>query len=116
MLQSMYKAHARQNAFEQTMREFGKESNTTFMLDFTLADFFGIDTVKDTFDRAFKEWKNDVVYMAEFVMVLNHKIWDYYQTNEPLARVYNDLWIKADNYCRDNFKDKDLSYYYNFID
>ena len=116
MLQSMYKAHARQASFENTMREWGKESKTTFMLDFSLADFFGADGVKDTFNRAFAEWKTDVEYMAEMVVVLNHKIWQYYETNEPLARLYDELWRKADDYCRDYFKGKELSYYYNFID
>ena len=61
MLQNMYKAHARQTAFENTMREWGKESKTTFMLDFSLADFFGADGVKDTFNRAFAEWKTDLL-------------------------------------------------------
>ena len=116
MLQSMYKAHARQRAFEQTMKEWGKESTTTFMLDFSLADFFGTDGVKDTLNRAFKEWKNDVKYMAELVVVLNHKIWEHYETNEPLARVYDKLWRETDNFCREHFKGEDLSYYFNFID
>lgn len=112
----LIKAQRRQAGFEQTLKEWGKESKTTFMLDFSIADAFGIKAVYNTYNRAFAEWKTNVTYMAEFVVVLNHKIWEHYQTNPALGKVYDDLWRKADNYCREHFKGEELSYYYNFID
>ena len=56
----------------------GYETKTTFYDDFTIADRFGINAVKDTFKRAFEEWKTNVEYVTELVMVLNHKIWHHY--------------------------------------
>ena len=37
------------------------EFKTTFWMDFTIADKFGIEAVKDTFKRAFSEWKTDYI-------------------------------------------------------
>lgn len=89
---------------------------TTFWDDFSIADTFGISAVKDTFHRAFEEWKNNYQFLTELVMVLNHKIWEHYQTNEPLARVYNDLWDNARDYAEENLKGDELSYYFSITD
>ena len=94
----------------------GYKPQTTFWMDFSIADNFGISAVKDTFNRAFEEWKNNYIYLTELVMVLNHKIWEHYETNEPLARVYNDLWERADNYAREHLKGEELSYFYRTTD
>ena len=37
--------------------EYGYEPITSFWEDFSIADKFGIKAVKDTYNRAFKEWK-----------------------------------------------------------
>lgn len=94
----------------------GYEMKTSFWNDFTIADAFGIDAIKDTFSRAFKEWKSDCIYLTELVMVLNWKIWQHYKTNEPMARVYNDLWEQADAYACNNLKGDELVYFYNTTD
>lgn len=100
-----------------TMAEMtGYEPKTTFWLDFCIADPFGADAVKDTFNRAFEEWKDDYIYLTELVMVLNHKIWWHYENNEPLARVYNDLWMLADEYARDHLTGEELAYFYRTTD
>lgn len=39
--------------------ENGYETKTTFWEDFSIADAFGADAIKDTFDRSFKNWKNN---------------------------------------------------------
>ena len=49
-------------------------------------------------------------------MVLNHKIWEHYETNEPLARVYNELWEKAQNYGYEHLKDDELTYFWKTLD
>ena len=98
------------------MRVFDYETKTTFWEDFSIAEVFGIDAVKDTYDRAFAEWKNNTVYLTELVMVLNWKIWVWYEKDEPLARVYNDLWEKTDAYAMDNLKGKDLTYFLTTTD
>lgn len=96
--------------------ENGYEFVSTFPQDFAIADHFGIPAVKDTFNRAFKEWRDDPVYCAELVVTLNHAIWRYYQTNENLARVYNDLWEKADAWAGSHFKGEDARTYFDITD
>lgn len=98
------------------MEFYGYNCVTTFWEDFSIADRFGIEAVRNTFKRAFEEWKNDVKYVTELVMVLNHKIWQWYATDEPMARVYNDLWLQADTWCQQHLEGNDLAYYYRTLD
>lgn len=95
---------------------FGFQYKTTFFHDFSIADVFGIEAVKDTYKRAFAEWKDNVEYITELTIVLNHKIWQHFETNEPLARVYDKLWRELDTWCCDNLKGKDLEYFYQTTD
>lgn len=95
---------------------FGYEAKTTFWEDFSIADHFGIDAIKDTFNRAFKEWKGNYIYLTELVLVLNHKIWQWYEKNEEYAQLYNGLWEKADAYGCNNLKGEELSYFYRTLD
>lgn len=94
----------------------GYECKTTFWSDFSIADRFGTSAVRDTFKRAFNEWKDNYIYLTELVIVLNHKIWDHYETREDLAVVYNELWQKADNYGLENLKGEELNYYIRTLD
>ena len=97
--------------------QFGYDEQTTFWSDFSIAEDFGGETaIKDTFKRAFDEWKSEVVYVTELCMVLNWKIWQHYETNEKLARLYNELWEKVDEWCCENLKGEDLSYFYRTTD
>ena len=47
------------------------EPKTTFWMDFSIADRFGANAIKDTYNRAFKEWKTNYIYLTELVIVLN---------------------------------------------
>ena len=92
------------------------EFKTTFWQDFTIADKFGIKAIKDTYKRAFNEWKDNYIYLTELVLVLNWKIWDWYEKDEEVARVYNDLWEKTDRYALDNLQENELNYFINTTD
>ena len=94
----------------------GYKQITTFYSDFSIADNFGINAIKDTYKRAFNEWKNNYKYLTELVMVLNWKIWEHYESNDEYAKVYNDLWEKADGYACDNLKGDELAYFYRTTD
>lgn len=94
----------------------GYQPKTTFYTDFSIADGFGVDAIKDTYKRAFEGWKNNTEYVTELAMVLNWKIWEHYNRNDRYARVYNDLWEQIDNWCMDNLKGDDLKYYYRTTD
>lgn len=45
-------------------------------------------------------------------MVLNWKIWQHYEHNEPLARLYNTLWERAAQYAQETLKGDELTYYF----
>ena len=92
------------------------EFTTTFWQDFTIADMFGLEAVQDTYNRAFAEWKHDYRYLTDLVMTLNHKIWQWYQKNEALARLYDRFWTETADYAMDNLKGEELTYYFNVTD
>lgn len=94
----------------------GYKMQTTFIEDFIIADPFGAAAVRDTYRRAFNEWKNNYVYLTELVIALNYGIWRNYEKNEPLARVYNELWGKADHYALSHLKGEELKFFLNVTD
>ena len=89
---------------------------TTFYTDFSIADRFGSEAIKDTYQQTFNEWQHDHHYIAELVMVLNWKIWRWHEVNDEYAKLYNNLWQQLDAWCVDNFKDEALEYYYKTTD
>lgn len=84
---------------------------TTFWMDFTIADKFGINAIKDTFNRAFREWKIDYKMITELSMVLNHKCWSYYEVDEALCSLYSQLFYKVHEWAIDNLKGDALKHY-----
>lgn len=54
--------------------------------------------------------------MLTLILVLNHKIWQYYETKPEFATLYNTLWEQAGQYAVENLKDDELSYYYEVTD
>lgn len=96
--------------------ENGYTMQTTFWSDFSIADHFGAAAIKDTYKRAFEEWKTNYEYLTELVIVLNYKIWEWYKKNETIARIYNDMWEEAQNYAYDNLKGKELEHFYRITD
>lgn len=95
----------------------GYETKTTFWQDFTVADWLGLDAIRDTFNRIFNKKKRNTVYLTELVMVLNWKIWQHYENGNKLyAKLYNELWEIADSYAVENLTGDDLTYFYNTTD
>lgn len=98
------------------IEEYGYTPKTTFWQDFSIADAFGTNAIQDTYNRAFNEWKGNYIYLTELVMVLNHKIGQWYQTNDAYAKLYDELWGKADEYACTHLKGEELSYFYSTTD
>lgn len=95
----------------------GYKPQTTFYTDFSIADQFGADAIKDTYKRCFNSWKDDYVYLTELVMALNWKIWEHHDAgNSKYAEVYDDLWRKTDRYACENLEGEELSYFYRTTD
>lgn len=90
---------------------------TTFYLDFSIADKFGLEAIKDTYKRAFEEWKTNFRFMTELVMVLNWKCWEWHDSkNIEKSELYGNLYYELDEWCLDNLKGKELEYYISTID
>lgn len=95
----------------------GYECKTTFWMDFSIADRFGESAIRDTYKRAMKAWKTNVEYLTELVMVLNHKIWQHYESgHKRYAAIYNELWEKCAEYAESNLTGDDLAYYFQVTD
>lgn len=94
----------------------GYKPITTFYTDFSIADKFGVEAIKDTYKRVFHEWKHDYKYITELAMVLNWKLWRWYGKNDELSILYDSLWKETDGWCIDNLKGKELEYYYKTTD
>lgn len=106
-------------------KELGYEPKTTFWNDFSIADLFGLKAIYDTFRRAFNEWKNNVVYVAELALVLNHKGCFYYAASEQhdndkrlqaLSDTYFAMYHAVHDYAHDHFTGDDADYYFNVTD
>lgn len=102
--------------FEQFLQSVGKERKTTFFSDLSIAECYGETAVLSTYKDVMKAWKNNITYMCEWVISLNQKIWQHYESNPQLAKLYNSLWQKADVFCCEHFKDEELKIYYEYTD
>lgn len=93
------------------------EFKTTFWMDFTIADKFGIEAVKDTFKRAFSEWKTDYIYLTELTLVINWKCWQHYEKNNiEISKLYSEYYYQLREYGLDNLKGKELEYFIKTLD
>ena len=90
--------------------------STTFMMDFAIADRFGVKAIKGTYRRAFNNWKGNYKYFTELVMVLNHRCWMWNEKNNTLMELYRDLYYKANDYAIDNFKGEALKFFLEVTD
>lgn len=98
--------------------------STTFVSDFNIAESFGLGAVKDTFTRAFREWKTNYRYLTDLVITLNHKIWQHYgiaknnirntevfNEHMKMSELYDSLWKEADSYAIDNLTGEERDYF-----
>ena len=90
---------------------------TTFNMDFQIAEHFGIAAIKDTFKKAFEEWKVDCQYLTELVMVLNHRCWYWWDKgNNKLSELYADMFYTAKDYAEENLKGDELRFFWEVTD
>jgi hypothetical protein len=99
---------------EWCLNELGYKTQTTYFMDFSIAERFGIAAIRDTYKRALLN--RDYKMMTELTMVLNHKIWFTYEKQPELAKVYDELWRDCDSKCREWFNKDELAYFYTVTD
>ena len=106
-----------EKVFERMASECGYTRKTTFFSDLSIAEWLGAASVRDTYNNVVKSWFNNKEYFTEFVMSLNWKIWEQNaRGNDELARVYNELWEKADELVQETWTGDNLSYYLQTTD
>ena len=49
-------------------------------------------------------------------MILNWKIWSWYEENDSLAELYQEFYEKADQYAIETLKGDELTYFLKTID
>lgn len=103
--------------FNSIAEQTGYQRKTTFASDFGIADAFGKEAIKDTYERAFKEWNKDIVYMTELCLALNWACWYHYEKgNIEISKLYSELYYKCDNYILEHFKGEDIAYFLRVTD
>lgn len=106
--------------FEMVLADLGSyERKTTFYSDLSIAEFYGTESVMDTYRRVMKEWLPNIVYITEFVLCLNHKSWEWHANGDSgMTSLYVDLYRKAVNEVLNHYKgdNEALGYYYQVTD
>ena len=107
-------------SFEKYLKEMsGYKRFTTFASDLAIAECYGADALKDTYNRVVNEWLGDVKYFTEFVMALNIACWRWYEWEgggSELGQLYSDLYYKARNLALETYKGVELMYYLDTTD
>ena len=93
----------------------GYEPITTFWQDFSNADKLGINDIEETYECIKSEWKDDFKYWTELCLVLNHKIWQWYERDNQKAVLYDKLWSEADEMTSE-WSDEKQEYYFQVTD
>ena len=94
----------------------GYKPLTTFYTDFSIAEKFGLDGIKSTYEVAFRSWKNNYKYLTELAMVLNWKCWRWYEVNNEYSQLYTELYHQLDDWIFDNLTGEELEYYISTTD
>ena len=90
----------------------GYKVKTTFYTDFSIAEIFSVDSIRSTYIQCFNEWKENYEYITELCMVLNWKMFRWFEVREDFYEVYRELYRTLDEWCVENLKGDELEYYY----
>ena len=91
--------------------------STTFIQDLLIAEKFGANAIKDTYNRVVKYWIHDVRYFTDFVMALNHLAWNSYEHGkQELSKLYSELYQKATDVAYETYKNEELQYFFGILD
>lgn len=100
--------------------ELGYKTISTFWQDFEIAEHFGASAIIDTAYRAFHSWKDNIEYLTELIMVINHKSWYFVKKNTKYSQLYADLYYEYDEkaiaYIQKNMSKEELNYYFRTLD
>ena len=89
----------------------GYKPNANFYVEFSMAEPFGLSAIANVYDRLFLKSKDDYILITELAMVVNWKIYEHYDKEKWMFKLYQSVWDQLDSYCRHNLKDDKLDYY-----
>lgn len=98
----------------------GRERQTTFMSDLSIGEWCESKKgVLDTCKNAMKSWKDNVEYMAEFVLCVNWKSWEHHaRGNAEWTKFYSLLYEFVRDLMYDYYEGDDdkMEYMYEYLD
>ena len=89
---------------------------STFYEEFSIAEEYGADGIKEHYDLVFNEWKDNLKFLTELVLVLNIKLFIWFKVDDTIGKTYDQLWKETDGYALDTLKGDDLHYYLHTLD
>lgn len=112
--------------FEANLRE-DYERKTTYTSDFSIAEWCvpveGMQAIASTLRNALMNWRDDVEFFAEIIMVLNMKSWEHAaRNNNKYGQMYGDLYYLVRDLYFDWFDEDNkqhgeaMEYYYDYVD
>lgn len=115
----LYTAEEVEELLKDAFEEGIYKNPTTFISDFQIANCFGVPAVKDTFNRAFNEWKDHIVYLTGLAVAMNTFSWIFYEKkNEELSKLYAGFYYICRDYAYSdgNFTEAEARYYFKCTD
>ena len=98
-------------------KQFNYNFQTSFWEEFCIAEqYYGSEGIVEHYNLVFEQWKDNLEYLTELVLVLNWKIYQWYQVNDSLGLTYDALWRRTDSYAMETLKGDDLHYYLSVLD
>lgn len=112
--------------FELNLRE-DYERKTTYTSDFSLAEWCvpieGMKAISETLKNALENWRDNVEWMAEIMIVLCMKAWEHHaRRNINYADMYSELYLMMKDLYFDWFDEANpkceeaAQYYFDYVD
>lgn len=101
-------AASEERMFGELVSETGYNRQTSFFSDLSIAEWYGAESIRETYGRVCEGWLCDYVYFTEFVMCLNYKAWEHSDRgNVELSELYSELYYAAVDLFYDYYKGDD---------
>ena len=109
-----YGAVEEKSIFERQASEVGYNRISTFYSDLSIAEWFGLNNVRDTYKNVVKSWLNNYKMFTEFVLCLNWKSWEWNARGyDELCQLYVELYEQAQDLFYEHYKgNKEAQHYY----
>ena len=113
-MEKLYKLRLQEKQYLEG--ELGYKLESTFWEEFSIAETYGPDAIREHYEMVFSQWKDSLKYLTELVLVLNWKIATWFGVDDQIGLTYDELWAEADAYALKTLKGDDLHYYLSTLD